>query len=199
MPARSQPDDARREPNRAIDADLAATYREHYAFVWRSLRRLGVPEDAVDDAVHDVFVVVARRLSEFEGRAAITSWLFAVAIRVAKHQRRSVARRQRRRDALARAVEVIAPSQSDAHTQHDAARTLHALLDRLDDEQRHVFILMELEQLTGREAAEILGIKPATAHSRLRIAREHLRRHAAELTGRDAPPKPALTRQRRSA
>ena len=198
MPSDSQPD-ARRKATRAIDAEFAATYREHYGFVWRSLRRLGVPEDSVDDAVHDVFVVVARRLSEFEGRAAITSWLFAVAIRVAKHQRRSIARRQRRRDALARAVEVVAPSHADAHTQHDAARTLHALLDRLEDEQRHVFILMELEQLTGREAAEILGIKPATAHSRLRIAREHLRRHAAEMRSRDAKAEPAFRRQRRSA
>ena len=61
-----------------IDADLAKTYREQYGFVWRSLRRLGVPDDAVDDAVHDVFVVAARRLQEFEGRAAVTSWLFAL-------------------------------------------------------------------------------------------------------------------------
>ena len=168
----------------AKDADLARTYRAHYGFVWRSLRRLGVPDFAVDDAVHDVFVVAARRLGEFEGRAAITSWLFAVAVHVSKHQRRAVARHRRRKDALARELDAAGPGQGrDRFAQQDAAHTLHALLEHLDDELRHVFILMELEQMTGREVAEILGLKVPTVHSRLRSARQQLRRHAAALEG----------------
>ena len=165
---------------RRIDPDLAATYREHYGFVWRSLRRLGVPDGAVDDAVHDVFVVAARRLKEFEGRAAITSWLFSVAVHVSQHQRRAIARRRRRREAIARHTEATGQPR-DAYAQQDAAHTLHALLDHLDDGQRHVFILMELEQMTGREVAQILGLKTATVHSRLRAARTQLRRHAEQL------------------
>jgi RNA polymerase sigma-70 factor (ECF subfamily) len=162
----------------AIEAKLEETYRHDYAFVWRSLRRLGVPEHAVDDAVHDVFVVAARRLHEFQGRAALTSWLFAVAVRVAKHQRRAIARHARRRDALARTVQTAGPPK-DAFARRDAAQTLHALLEELDDEHRHVFILMELEQMTGREVAEMLGLKIPTVHSRLRAARDQLRRAAA--------------------
>lgn len=164
-----------------IDPDLASTYREQYGFVWRSLRRLGVPDDAVDDAVHDVFVVAARRLHEFEGRSAITSWLFAVAVRVSKHQRRAVARHRRRKDALAAEVDAVSPSHSGDFDRQDAARILHGLLARLDDPIRHVYILMELEQMTGREVAAILSLTVPTVHSRLRSARQQLRRHAQAL------------------
>lgn len=172
-----------RGARKAAKARLTQTYAEHYGFVWRSLRRLGVDESAVDDAVHDVFVVAARRLHEFEDRAAITSWLFAIAIRVAKHQRRAAARHRRRTDALAHTEKTRTPR--DPYARRDAARTLHALLSRLDDKLRHVFILMELEQMTGKEAAATLGIKVPTAHSRLRLAREQLQAHAAELSDQD--------------
>lgn len=167
-----------------IDPDLATTYREQYGFVWRSLRRLGVPDPAVDDAVHDVFVVAARRLHEFEGRAAITSWLFAVAVRVSKHQRRSLARHHRRKEALAAEQGAVSPPPT-AHggdfARQDAARTLHGLLELIDDKLRHVYILMELEQMTGREVAALLSIAAPTVHSRLRSARQQLRRHAEAL------------------
>ena len=169
-----------------IDPDLAKTYREQYGFVWRSLRRLGVPDPAVDDAVHDVFVVAARRLHEFEGRAAVTSWLFAVAVRVSKHQRRSVARHRRRKEALAAEQGAIDPAGAGHRgdfARQDAARTLHGLLQLIDDKLRHVYILMELEQMTGREVAALLSIGVPTVHSRLRSARQQLRRHAEALQG----------------
>jgi len=173
-----------------IDPDLASTYREQYGFVWRSLRRLGVPDTAIDDAVHDVFVVAARRLHEFEGRSAITSWLFAVAVRVSKHQRRAAARHRRRKDALAAETQVRAPSDGGGFDRQDAARTLHALLERIDEPLRHVYILMELEQMTGREVAGILSLTVPTVHSRLRAARQQLRRHAEALQSgqHEAPP-----------
>ncbi len=164
-----------------IDPDLATTYREQYGFVWRSLRRLGVPDPAVDDAVHDVFVVAARRLHEFEGRAAITSWLFAVAVRVSKHKRRAIARHLRRKDALAAEVDAVAPQQTGDFARQDAARTLHGLLELIDDNLRHVYILMELEQMTGPEVAALLSLAVPTVHSRLRAARQQLRRHAEAL------------------
>ena len=164
-----------------VDPDLAQTYREQYGFVWRSLRRLGVCDVSVDDAVHDVFVVAARRLHEFEGRAAITSWLFAVAVRVSKHQRRAVARHRRRKDALAAEVDAVPGAHGGGFARQDAARTLHAMLERLDDDLRHVYILMELEQMTGPEVAALLSLKVPTVHSRLRSARAQLRRHAEAL------------------
>jgi RNA polymerase sigma-70 factor (ECF subfamily) len=63
-------------------------YQEHFRFVWRSLRRLGVRESDVADAVQDVFVVVHRKIADFEGRSKVTTWLFGICLRVARDRRR---------------------------------------------------------------------------------------------------------------
>ena len=68
-------------------------YAAHFGFVWRVLRTFGVPAASLEDAAQDVFVVVHRRLPEFEGRAAITTWLFAIVLGVARNHRRSQRRR----------------------------------------------------------------------------------------------------------
>lgn len=162
---------------RATEAELAAIYEEHHAFVWRSLARLGVWPVRLDDAVHDVFMVVARRLPEYEGRATMKTWLFAIAMRVAQTARRDAAREQRGRERL-QAVEL--PPHLP-HDDADAARALHALLDRLDDDQRAVFIMAELEGMTANEIAMATATKPATVVSRLRLAREALARHVARM------------------
>jgi DNA-directed RNA polymerase specialized sigma24 family protein len=140
-----------------LEAKLAETYRLNYGFVWRSLRRLGVPEHAVDDAVHDVFVVAARRLHEFEGRAALTSWLFAVAVRVAQHHRRAIARHARRRSALAQTVESSGPPK-DAFARRDAVQTLLRLAANLGADEvmpkplRRDILLPMADQLLRRAA-----------------------------------------------
>ena len=53
-------------------------YREHHRFVWRSLRRMGVPTDGLEDALQEVFIVAARRHGEFEGRSSVKTWLFSI-------------------------------------------------------------------------------------------------------------------------
>lgn len=162
----------------AIDEQrLAQIYGEHHAFVWRSIVRLGVDQARAPDAVHDVFMVVARRLAEYEGRATMRTWLFAIAMRVAQAARRDAAREQRHHDRL-RDVAV------DSHAPHDgadAARMLAALLDRLDDDQRAVFIMAELEGMTAPEIAAATQTKIPTVYSRLRLAKEALARHAARM------------------
>ena len=70
--------------------DFASVYAQNVGFVWRVLRGMGVPDVVVEDAVQDVFMVVHRRLAEFDGRHSIRTWLFAIAYRVARdHMRRS--------------------------------------------------------------------------------------------------------------
>src|SRR4029079_14321884 len=64
-------------------------YAEHVAFVWRVLRAVGVSPHGIEDAAQDVFVIVHRRLPDFEGRSAITTWLFSITRKVAwKHRRK---------------------------------------------------------------------------------------------------------------
>jgi RNA polymerase sigma-70 factor (ECF subfamily) len=138
-------------------------YEQHVGFVWRVLRSLGVPPTAVEDAAQDVFVVVHRRLREFEGRAAITTWLFAITRKVAARHRKKlpvVATEPR---------DVADPFRETARA--EAAAAVAAILDRMDDDKRIVFALVELEHTSVAEVARMLGINANTAHSRLRLAR----------------------------
>ena len=151
-------------------------YATHVAFVWRVLRTFGLRDAQLEDAVQDVFLVVHRRLSEWEGRAAMTTWLFAIARRVASAHRR--------RAGGDRTEELVA-----AHAAHDdtfaamsraqAAATVFGILQQLDEDKRIVFALVELEQLSVPEVARMLDLKLNTAYSRLRLAR-----HAFELAVR---------------
>lgn len=142
-------------------------YEQHIGFVWRVLRSLGVPPAQLEDAAQDVFVVVHRRLPEFEGRAAITTWLFAITRKIAANHRK-------------RAVPPPAlpePSASaSADPFRDAARAeaaaqVAAILDRMDEDKRLVFTLVELEHVSVADVARMLGINANTAASRLRLAR----------------------------
>jgi RNA polymerase sigma-70 factor (ECF subfamily) len=161
---------------------LEAAYREHHKFVWRSLARLGVADVALADATHDVFMVVARRLSEFESRASFKTWLFAICLRVARARRRDFAREQRRREQYRHVRE---DAHARPHARADAARTLRDLLQTLDEDKRAVFIMAELEQMTAPEIASVLRIKTATVYSRLRLARAELERQVKRHNARE--------------
>ncbi|MCY0992099.1 sigma-70 family RNA polymerase sigma factor [Nannocystis sp. ILAH1] len=158
-------------PSAAALAQLEALYREHHGYVWRSLQRLGVPEPHVADAMHDVFLVVARRLHEFEHRAAMRTWLFAIAFRVAQGFHRDRQRQSQREQPLDDPDAGPAPG-----TSVDNSIALHQLLQRLDDDKRAVFILAHLEGMTAAEIATVLGLKVPTVYSRLRLAREAIER-----------------------
>lgn len=147
---------------------LAQIYREHVEFVWAVLRRLGVDEADVEDAAQDVFVVAHRRLGEFEGRAAVRTWLYSIALRVASNRRRKHARR----DALLQRMPRAIPEDLEELAARGQARAiLESLLDRLDERKRVVFVLAELEELTVPVIADMVGENPRTIYSRLRAAR----------------------------
>jgi RNA polymerase sigma-70 factor, ECF subfamily len=159
---------------RAMTGDpptVVEIYDRYFDFVWRSLRRLGVLADDLEDATQDVFVVVHRRVALFEGRSTIKSWLFGIALRVAKVYRRHSARERQRinEDETVLVCKEGNPEQMRAGVQ--AAEQLQVLLEELDDEKRAVFILAELEQLTAAEIAQSVGIPINTVYSRLRLAR----------------------------
>jgi RNA polymerase sigma-70 factor (ECF subfamily) len=162
-------------PQEAAIPAFDAVYSAHVGFVWRVLRTFGVPEAQVEDAVQDVFVVVHRRLGEWQGRAAITTWLFSIARRVASTHRRRAARRTRELpDEL---IAELSDDQVDHRagaelTRAHAAATVLAILEQLDHDKRVVFVLVELEQLSVPEVARMLGLKLNTTYSRLRLARQ---------------------------
>lgn len=141
-------------------------YAAHFAFVWRVLRTFGVAEAALEDAVQDVFVVVHRRLPEFEGRAQVTTWLFAIARRVAGSYRR-----KRTTEELADEPAGTSDTFAD-FSRAEATATVLAILDTIDEDKRIVFALVELEQLSVPEVARLLDLNLNTAYSRLRLARQ---------------------------
>ena len=146
---------------------IAALYREYFQFVWRSLRRLGVHESSVDDAVQDVFLVAHRKLDEFERRSSYKVWLFGIALRVASEHRR----RDRRLQLDAQAVANAIARNDHAIEMRRRIEVLDALLDTLDDRQRAVFVMAEIEGFSAPEIAEVLAIKLNTVYSRLRLGR----------------------------
>ncbi len=154
-------------------------YDAHFAFVWRSLRRLRVPEASLNDALQDVFVVVHRRIADFEGRAKITTWLFGICLRVAKdYRRRAHVRREVLDDAhLAQLSDPASDTGARAEERQNLA-LFEAALEGIEIDQRAVFILFELEHMTGDEIAESLQIPLGTVYSRLRLARVAFRKAA---------------------
>jgi RNA polymerase sigma-70 factor (ECF subfamily) len=147
-----------------------AVYRQHFAFVWRNLRRLGIPPDALDDAAQEAFLVVHRRLEDFDGRVSIRSWLFGIVYRVALGQNRRLRRHQGHLP-LSSTISCAAPGPHQQAQQAEAIRFLEGFLTGIDPAKRAVFILAELEQMSAPEIAAAVGARLNTVYSRLRTAR----------------------------
>lgn len=152
--------------------DFDTVYNEYFDFVYRSLRLLGVEADALEDRAQDVFGIVAQRLSSFEHRSSVKTWLFAIAQRVAANHRRI---RRRKRDRLEALEEPPAAPDAGPDAHADAASTarlIQAFAASLDEERRALFVLGLLERVPPRELADSLGVPLFTMYSRLRSVRE---------------------------
>jgi RNA polymerase sigma-70 factor (ECF subfamily) len=156
---------------------FAEIYAQHSGFVWRNARRLGVDASSAEDVVQEVFIVLQRRLPDFDGRTALRSWIFGILVRVVRHYHRRFQRKDARCVPLERAgtqehgggAGGIAP---DQHAENaERVRLLETLLGQLDEDKRTLLVLSELEEWTLREIAEFLGSNTNTVHSRLRAAK----------------------------
>jgi RNA polymerase sigma-70 factor (ECF subfamily) len=166
---------------------LTAVYRAHADYVWRVLRHCGVPEPDLDDAVQETFLVVFRRLPEFQARASLRTWIYAVAVRVAATRRRSQRREAARRDQAGHRMHGAGTADPEAElSKAEAAELVDRLLDELDAPKRTVFVLAELEGVKVPEISRILGVNPRTVHSRLRLARESFGSALERLRAREA-------------
>jgi RNA polymerase sigma-70 factor, ECF subfamily len=153
-------------PPRPVPA-FATVYDDHVKFAWRVLGRLGVARADLEDVCQEVFIVVHRRLGEFEGRSSLRTWIYGIALRCASDYRR---RDHRRRPAPISEI-AIAGSQLEDLDAREARATLERLLELLDPEKREVFVLFELEELTMAEVVAIVGCPLQTGYGRLHAAR----------------------------
>lgn len=154
-------------------------YERFFEFVYRNARRLGVSPSAADDVVQEVFVVLHRRLPEYDGRATLKSWVYGILANTVRDHRRAF----RRKQALLLAVEQVDQLAPDSSSASPEQRTqlkqdlalLMQLLHELPEAQRELIVLADLEQMSVPEICECVGGNSNTVYSRLRVAREHLK------------------------
>lgn len=158
-------------------SSFAEIHVRYFEFVWASLRGLGVSEHGIEDATQDVFIILHRRLPDFEARSTLKTFLFGIVVGVARNYRRS-AKHSARLTPLSDAPELAdtrsSPFERTAASQ--AFSELVCVLDQMDDAKREVLVLSEWEEMSSPEIAEVLGIGLNTVYSRLRLARAEFER-----------------------
>lgn len=148
--------------------------------VLRWCTRMGGPRVDPEDAAHDVFIIVMRRISALGDAEAFPSWLFQVTRKtLARARRKAWFARWVPGASLERADS--APSPARRRALSEAARAVQSILEGMTEAQREIFVLCELEERTDEDAAAILGVPVGTAKSRLRAARQTFHAAAAAL------------------
>lgn len=186
----------RAPPDPALAPSFEAIYEAHFDLAWRTARRLGVPESAVDDVVQDAFLVLHRRLAEYDGRASLKRWLLGILVKVVADHRRRFRRKEgacvphESDSASDVAIASPAPSPGEDAERSETVLLLDQLLRQLDKDKREVLVLAELEEMSVPEIAEILGQNVNTIYARLRAARREFdvahQRHRALVRGENA-------------
>ena len=161
-----------RDPTAGVSS-FESIYRRYFDFVWSSVRRLGVSAAATDDVVQEVFIVIHSRIDSLERPESLRSWIYGITRRIVSTYHR--AQRTKEASGAALAAEPDGrrtPTPLELVEQNDQVKLLFELLQEVDEAKREVFMMVELDELTVPEVAEILEIPLNTAYSRLRTARE---------------------------
>jgi RNA polymerase sigma-70 factor (ECF subfamily) len=157
--------------------------------VYRWIRALGGPFIDAEDLAQEVFIVVQRKLGEFDGRNP-GGWLFRIVqLTVRDHQRRAWFRNifLRPRDVVLddMASSVLAP---DEHVLcKEREKRLYELVKQLNPRWRDSFLLFEVAGLSGEEIARLQGISPATVRTHLFRARKEILVIVDKLKAKGAP------------
>ena len=165
------------------DARLRAMVGAYFDFIWRSLRRLGVPQCDVDDCTQQVFWVAARKLDDIQAESE-RAYLFSTAMRVASDARRSRTRRREVNEEDAGEPCDPAPDPEQIADRRRARAMLDEVLDELPMELRVPFVLFELEEMPTAEIAALLEVPAGTVASRLRRGREEFQKIVARRRAR---------------
>jgi RNA polymerase sigma-70 factor (ECF subfamily) len=168
----------------AETVDFPSLYKQEFGYAWRTLRRLGVRERDLPDVAHDFFIVVYRRLSDYDSSRPVRPWLFGIAFRVVSDYRR-LARNARETPEDAPEIVDHAPPVDEQIAERQAREAVVRVLDELDLDRRAVLVMHDLEDHPIPEIAAALNIPVPTAYSRLRLAREDLAAAIKRLRARE--------------
>jgi RNA polymerase sigma-70 factor (ECF subfamily) len=176
------------DPSSARAARMHALVTQHFDFIWRSLRGLGVPAESADDEAQRVFMIVAQKLDGVVVGAE-RAFLFSTALGVASNARRAVARRREvRGEQLFDRIEDPAPNGERLLELKERRALLDQVLAEMPDDLRTIFVLFVLEGMPAPEIAELIGIPLGTVASRVRRAREAFHAISKRLQARLAGP-----------
>ena len=173
-------DEGRETPSLTLDA----VYRAHAADLARFIRRHD-PADETADVLHEVFLVVRRKLPDFRGESSLRTFLYAIALRVVSARRRK--RKLRRFLFLEREAELA--KRDEPETPHAAVERSQAsvmvtrVLDRLSERDRTLIVLFELEGLSAAEIASVVGSSQNAVWVGIHRARGRFRAAYVELFG----------------
>ncbi len=166
----------------AVPPGFESVYRAEFAYVYRSLRRLGVRERELEDVAHDVFLAVYRRFGDYDATRPVRPWLFGFAYRIAADHRRLSRHRHEWSEDEGDEVAGTDKPADERIADDQARRMLLRALDELPDERRAVLVMHDLEEHSMPEIAEALAIPLNTAYSRLRLARRDFESAVQRLT-----------------
>lgn len=148
-------------------------YAQHFKAVWRFLARLGVRPAELEDLAHEVFLTAFRRADVFEAGRPMLPWLLGIAFRLARDLReRAASTREVLDEAPGAEIAISGPTAETAVARRQAKQWLDEVLESMDLEKRAVFVLYEFDGVPVPEIARTMQIPVATAHSRLRLARQ---------------------------
>jgi RNA polymerase sigma-70 factor (ECF subfamily) len=175
-------------------------FRAHATFVASFVLRLGVPRDAIDDIVQEVFLTVHRRGGYEAGPARPTTWLAEIALRVVSTYKRSERRRRTVPDEAALLAAISGERTSlEAAEQRAALTRVDQALASLDMDRRALFILYEIQGESCEVIAAGFAIPVGTVHSRLHAARRAFHEAYAQLERADTRSAPGALHRGTSA
>lgn len=147
--------------------------QQYGPFVWRTVRALGVRSEDVPDVCQEVFIVICRKLGDFEGRSALSTWIYAVCLRRVQSYQRSLARRKESpvtqlpdQDVPARQIDDISKNQRQT--------LLLEAIGQLKKAEREVFVLYEIEEKSIAEVAQIVERPQRTVYDLRNRARKSI-------------------------
>jgi RNA polymerase sigma-70 factor (ECF subfamily) len=166
---------------RGDEAALAALFDRHREMVHRFLDRMvGAPPDVLEDLLQSTFVEVWRCAGRFRGRSKVTTWIIGIAHNMARHHLRDTIRRRAAIDTLLHRPPPRVATPEEETAGHERVQRLRLALAALPEKMRAAFILTEIEELSGKDAAQALGIRPNALWRRVFEAKKRLRRALEE-------------------
>jgi RNA polymerase sigma-70 factor (ECF subfamily) len=160
---------------------LGALFDRHHRGVYRFLGRFsGTDSGDLDDLVQNTFLRLADAAPRFAGQASVRSWILAIASHVAHDHIRAEIRRRKH----VRSADVPSPGGPDRPDHglegREALARFRRAIDGMSHELRVAYVMCELEDTSGRDAASALGIPEGTLWRRLHDARQILLRAMSE-------------------